>query len=257
MEKAIDLFYLEQGKGIPAIFLHGYPLDHRIWLPVFPHLSKNIHIVAPDLRGHGRSPAPEGVYSMGLMVEDVIRLLDHLKIEKAVIAGHSMGGYVTFKFWQLHPDRTLGLVLVATRANADTEERRLDRQQTADEVLEIGTSKVINTMLLKLTKKTDLYPQIKEIMEGITPQGIAGILRGIADRENAFPWLEKIKVPVVVIAGKEDQLIPVKESTEMAKKLPNAILELIDHAGHLPMLEDPQRVAGCINNLVDRIGKST
>jgi pimeloyl-ACP methyl ester carboxylesterase len=254
MEPTVDLFYVEQGEGIPIVFLHGYPLDHRIWLPVFPHLRKDIHIIAPDLRGHGRSPVPGGVYSMALMAEDVIRLLDRLKIEKVVIAGHSMGGYVTFKLWQLFPERILGLALVATRATADSEERRLDRLRTAEDMVKEGTTKVVNNMLTKLTKKTVLYPQVKEIMDGITPQGIAGILRGIADRENATPWLPQITVPVVVIAGKEDQLVPVEESIEMAKKLPNGELEVIDQAGHLPMMEDPAKVGECINDLIRRVG---
>ena len=253
MEPIIDLFYFEQGEGIPLVFLHGYPLDHRIWLPVFPHLRKDIHLIAPDLRGHGQSPAPEGVYSMTLMVEDVIHLLDKLKIEKAVIAGHSMGGYVTFEFWHLHPDRIMGIALVATRANADSAERRLDRLQTAEGVMKVGTTKVVNGMLTRLTNRTELYPQLKKIMDGITPQGIAGTLRGIADRKNATPWLPQIKVPVFVIAGKEDQLVPLEESIEIAKKLPNGDLVVIDHAGHLPMLEDPAKVAECINDLTRRI----
>jgi pimeloyl-ACP methyl ester carboxylesterase len=238
MDQTVDLFYVEQGQGIPIVFLHGYPLDHRIWLPVFPCLRKDIHIIAPDLRGHGRSP---------------VHLLDKIKIEKVVIAGHSMGGYVTFEFWHKHPDRISGIALVATRANADSEERKMDRLQTAEEVMKAGTAKVIISMLTKLTKKTELYPEIRGIMEGISPQGVSGILRGIANRANASPWLPQINVPTVVIAGRDDQLIPVQESIEMAKKLPDAKLEVIDNAGHLPMMEDPEKVAQCLDDLIFRV----
>jgi pimeloyl-ACP methyl ester carboxylesterase len=254
MDQTVDLFYVEQGQGIPIVFLHGYPLDHRIWLPVFPYLRKDIHIIEPDLRGHGQSPVPEGVYSMSLVVGDVIRLLDKLKIEKTVVAGHSMGGYVIFEFWHEYPDRISGIALVATRANADTEERRMDRLQTAEEVMKAGTAKIVNSMLTKLTKKTELYPEIRGIMEGISPQGVAGILRGIANRANAIPWLPQINVPAVVIAGKDDQLVPVQESIEMAKKLQNGKLEMIDNAGHLPMMEDPEKVAQCLDDLIFRVG---
>jgi pimeloyl-ACP methyl ester carboxylesterase len=254
MDQTVDLFYVEQGHGIPIVFLHGYPLDHRIWLPVFPYLRKDIHIIAPDLRGHGRSPVAKGVYSMSLLVEDVIHLLDKLKIEKVVIAGHSMGGYVTFEFWHKHPDRISGIALVATRANADSEERKKDRSQIAEEVMKAGTVQVVNSMLTKLTKKTELYPEIRGIMEGISPQGVAGILRGIANRANASPWLPQINVPTVVIAGRDDQLVPMQESIEMAKKLQNGKLEMIDNAGHLPMMEDPEKVAQCLNDLIFRVG---
>ena len=253
MEQVINLYYVEQGHGIPLVFLHGYPLDHRIWLPVFPFLKQGIHIIAPDLRGQGRSPVPEGVYSMALMVDDVIRLLDKLKIEKAVLAGHSMGGYVTFEFWHLHPDRVTGIALVATRANADSEEKKLDRLQTAEDVLTNGTAKVVNTMLTRLTHRWTLHSQIKEIMEGITPQGVAGVLRGIAERENATPWLAQIKFPVSVIAGREDQLVPVEEAIKMADDLPNSEMAVIDQAGHLLMMEEPARVAEFITGLIRRV----
>ena len=257
MDQTVDLVYGEQGEGVPLVLLHGYPLDHRIWLPVFPFLRKDVHIIAPDLRGHGKSPIPNGMYSMELLVEDVVCLLDKLRIEKAIVAGHSMGGYVTFEFWHIHPERIAGIALVATRANGDSEERRRDRLQTAEEVMKAGTTRVVDSMLKKLTKKTGLYPELREIMEGISPQGVAGILRGIADRANATPWLSQIKVPVLVIAGSEDQIVPVEESIEMAEKLPDGKLEVIQDAGHLPMMEDPRKVADCLNDLIFRVSEST
>ncbi len=130
---------------------------------------------------------------------------------------------------------------------------KMDRLQTAEEVMKAGTAKVIISMLTKLTKKTELYPEIRGIMEGISPQGVSGILRGIANRANASPWLPQINVPTVVIAGRDDQLIPVQESIEMAKKLPDAKLEVIDNAGHLPMMEDPEKVAQCLDDLIFRV----
>jgi 3-oxoadipate enol-lactonase len=253
MGKNVDLFFLDQGMGIPVIFLHGYPLDHRVWMPIIPLLKKGIRIIAPDLRGMGRSPSTEGVYSMELMAGDLIHLLDQLEIKKVVMAGHSMGGYVTFKFGQLFPERILGIALVATRSNPDPEEKKIERLQSARDVLNNGTSGIIKGMLPRLTKNSDLYPRIMEIMEGASKQGVVGILQGIAERENASTWLPTIQVPVVVIAGKEDQIVPLDEVFEMARKLPTVKLEVIENVGHMPMMENPSRVAECINNLVDLV----
>ena len=255
MGETIDLSYREQGEGIPLVLLHGYPLDHRIWADVLPHLKKNIHVITPDLRGHGNSPVPDGVYTMPQLVDDVVRLLDKLKIEKAVIAGHSMGGYVTFEFWHDHPERISGIALVATRANPDPEQRRAERMQNAAEAKQGLTANIINSMLVKVTRRTELYPRVREIMEGTSPLGIAGILPGIASRADANPWLPGIHVPVTVIAGREDQLIPVKESIEMAEKIPNAKLVLVAHAGHLVMMEEPSIIAKALNDLILRVGE--
>ena len=120
----VDLFYKEYGQGTPVIFLHGFPFDHSIWEPLVPLLSKDARMILPDLRGFGRSPVTEDIYSMRLLAEDVLHLMDHLKIEKAVLVGHSMGGYVSLAFAHAYPGRLLGLGLVATQAAADGPERR-------------------------------------------------------------------------------------------------------------------------------------
>ena len=92
--KPVDLYYEETGQGMPLILVHGFPMDHTTWQPVLPFLNDCARIILPDLRGFGKSPVSKGTYTMRLLAEDILRLMDLLKLEKAVIAGHSMGGYV-------------------------------------------------------------------------------------------------------------------------------------------------------------------
>src|SRR5512144_1307135 len=120
----VNLAYEEHGEGTPVILTHGFPLNRSIWYPVVPKLSEKVHLILPDLRGHGQSPVPEGVYSMRLLAEDLRALMDQLNIEKVVLAGHSMGGYVSLAFARAYPGRLAGLALVATQAAADSPERR-------------------------------------------------------------------------------------------------------------------------------------
>ena len=119
----VDLFYNEQGQGTPVILLHGFPFNHTIWQPVMPLLAEHARLIMPDLRGFGQSPVTDGVYSMRLMAEDVVALMDKLGLEKAVLVGHSMGGYISLAFAQAYPNRLLGLGLVATQDSSDLPEK--------------------------------------------------------------------------------------------------------------------------------------
>jgi pimeloyl-ACP methyl ester carboxylesterase len=118
------LFVEVRGNGLPITLLHGYPLDHTIWDDVADRLAKDARVITPDLRGQGRSPAPEGVYSMAELAGDVVQVLDKLGVEKTVIGGHSMGGYVSLALAQLYPERINGLVLVGSHAFADSPRRK-------------------------------------------------------------------------------------------------------------------------------------
>src|SRR4249920_2288480 len=123
----IKLTYSEAGQGTPVVLLHGFPLSSSIWNEQQQRLSDHYRVITPDLRGHGRSPAPSGVYQMDLLAGDVLALLDALLIQKAILMGHSMGGYVALAAWKLAPDRFLALALVDSQAGADTEAARQGR----------------------------------------------------------------------------------------------------------------------------------
>lgn len=246
---AIDLYFEEHGQGIPAVFLHGFPFDHSIWEPLVPLLRDTARMILPDLRGFGRSPVTDGPYAMRLQAEDVLRLLDRLKIEKAVLVGHSMGGYVSLAFAQAYPGRLSGLGLVATQAAADAPERRQSRYKTAESVAHKGARVVASGMVNTLTHKQELIEPITKLILNAQPAGIVGALKGMADRHDLTGELSKISVPAVVMIGASDQLLSRENVDTMAQMLPKSWLVEIAGAGHMLMMEEPQAVADQLRQL--------
>ncbi len=249
----VNLAYEEHGEGTPVILAHGFPLNRSVWYPVVPMLSAKAHVVLPDLRGHGESPVPDGTYSMRLMAEDLRALMDQLHIEKAVLAGHSMGGYVSLAFARAYPNRLAGLALVATQAAADSPERRAGREKMVDEVRRKGIKAVAEQMTPALTCRADLAEPVHKMIMGMNPKGVKSVLKGMAERPNAQEWLSTITVPAVVIAGAEDKLIPLERGKIMAQLLGRAWLVEVSGAGHLPMMEQPEAVSDAILQLINSI----
>ncbi len=174
----IDLYFEEHGSGTAVVLLHGYPLDHTIWQEVVPTLAEHARVIAPDLRGHGRTDAPKGVYSMRLIADDIAGLLDALELPQAIVVGHSMGGYAALAFAQAYPTRLLGLGMVASQAAADTPKRRAGRLENASEVQQNGLAGIANSMPARLTTQARLIPTLRSLILSTTPEGAAGNLKG-------------------------------------------------------------------------------
>jgi 3-oxoadipate enol-lactonase len=249
----VQLYYEEHGQGIPVVLLHGFPLDHTIWEPLLPVLKEHARIIIPDMRGHGRSPVTDGAYSMRLMAADTAALLDDLKIEKAIVVGHSMGGYVGLAFAYAYPNRLAGLGLIATQAAADTPEKRQDRLNLADEIGRKGVKHLAENMSARLTTKHELIDPIRSMILKMNPKGAIGALKGMADRPDMTDFLPSITIPSLVLAGSDDVLIPIERPRTMEKMLARAWLVEIPSAGHLPMMEYPQQVAEALDQLIEGV----
>ncbi len=249
----IRMYYESYGQGQAVVFLHGYPFDHTIWDAVLPYLSPKIQAILPDLRGFGKTDAPEGTYSMLQHAGDVSGLLDSLGIEKAVLVGHSLGGYIAFEFAQMYPDKLSGMGLIATQAVADSREQRAGRYATAEKVLAQGVTDVADMMPLIVTSDLELRSRLHQLILQASPQGIVGTLRGMAERPDFSPFLPEIQVPAQIVAGENDRGIPLERSLEMERLLPNAHLTVIHEAGHMVMLEAPQATAEAVNHLFESV----
>jgi len=246
----VQLFYEEHGKGTPVVFLHGYPLDHTIWDPLVPRLEKSARLILPDLRGFGQSPVPDGAYTMRLMAEDVVSLLDSLKIDKAIIVGQSMGGYVAMNFAHAYPNRLAGLGLISTQAAADKPENRQGRYNTIELVNKKGIKSVADAMLPRLAARTELNEQSHAIMMKASVKGVVGALKGLAERPDATEWLSNIQVPSVVVIGRKDVIVPAEGVHTMVRLLPWSWLVEIPEVGHMPMMEAPDAVADAMQQLI-------
>lgn len=252
-EIPVELSFEQIGEGIPIILLHGYPLNCSIWKGVVPFLQDISNVVLPDLRGHGNSPVPDGEYAMETMAGDVTALMDHLKIEKAIIAGHSMGGYVSLALARYFPERLLGLGLIGTQAIPDTPERSQARLETIELIKLQGTGVVTDSMINRFTQERKLDKELERIIAGTKAQGLIGTLQGIAKREDATPWLASITVPTLILSGKMDVIIPREKAQEMADLIPHSWWIEIPHAGHMPMMEDPQTSGIALRSLVLKV----
>jgi 3-oxoadipate enol-lactonase len=247
---SISFYYEDLGAGIPMVFLHGFPLGHTIWNGVTPLLVNHFRLILPDLRGHGLSDCPEGHYRMPLIADDIAGLMDYLGMDKAILVGHSMGGYASLAFALKYPERLIGIGLIATQAGADSPEQKVGRYSTIEAVNRDGITNLADTMSQRLTSRPDLIPIIRAMILATCPVGVIGSLQGLAERLDVSGELSKIQAPAVVVAGDADKIIPLERSQEMARMLPLGSLVIIPGAGHMPMMEAPQAVAEALIGLI-------
>jgi len=246
----IDLYYEEYGQGLPVVLLHGFPFDHTTWLPVARILEQTVRVILPDLRGFGKSPSPEGDYSMRLMAEDVRTLLEKLQIRSSILVGHSMGGYVCLAFARTYPTHLAGLGLVSTRAAADTLENRQHRINQAKRVRRKGVKPVADAMIKTVTNDPGQQQELYDLMMTASKEGVMGALMGMADRPDSTGNLSAIRVPSLVLVGDADAIISTEKAQEMSQLLPRAWLREIPGAGHMTITEKPEEVADAILELV-------
>ena len=251
---SINLFYEEYGQGVPIILLHGFPLNHLIWNDVVPYLIGQARVITPDLRGHGQSDAPEGVYTMAMLAEDITGLMDALGLARAIVVGHSMGGYAALALALKAPSRVAGIGLVATQAAADTPERKAGRYASVEDVRQWGLRNLAESMSANLTSRGDLQPLVRQMILSTRPEGVIGSLKGMAERPDVTGQLGRIHGPAVVVAGDADKLVPLEKSQTMARGLPDSRLVVISSAGHLPMMEAPREVADALGGLINPAG---
>jgi pimeloyl-ACP methyl ester carboxylesterase len=243
----MDLAYADQGPGPVVVLLHGFPLSGAMWQEQLSGIGSIYRVIAPDLRGHGESPVPEGIYTMDAMADDVVELLETLEISgPVVIGGLSMGGYVALSIAARYPTRVRALMLMDTRAGADTPEAAQGREATAKAVVAADSAQpVVDAMLPRLFCKMTLEQRpervepMKAVMEKMSPQGIAGALRGMAVRPDRRGELPKIAVPTLVLVGEEDVITPPSEAKAMVAAIPHARLEVVPEGGHLAPYENP------------------
>jgi 3-oxoadipate enol-lactonase len=249
-DHTVQLYFEEHGEGSPVVLVHGFPLDHTIWEPLVPLLSPHARLILPDLRGHGRSPAPAGVYEMRMLADDLLALLDSLELERVTLVGHSMGGYAALAFARAYPNRLEGLGFVASHAASDNLEQRANRLKLARKVARVGVDFLAKDMSAKLTLKPDLVEPLRELMAKTPKEGVIGALKGMADRPDSTEYLNSIVVPTVVVAGAEDPIIPLERSQTMVQLLGRAWLVEVPAAAHMPMMESPDKVASALRELI-------
>ena len=257
MVHGVNLAVEVRGEGPAVLFIHGYPFDHTIWRDQIDGLE-GYRRIAPDLRGMGQSDAPDLGYGMPIYAADLAALLDTLGVDDVVLCALSMGGYVAFEFLRNWRGRVRGLVLLSTRAEADSPDARRARDAAAAAARERGSSAIAESMLPKVLSPAtmaghrDVVERVRELMAGTPVPGIVGALSAMRDRagsESLLPTLAGL--PTLVIAGEADGLTPPDQARAMAQLIPGARLSILPGAGHLPPVEQPAATTHAIREFLD------
>jgi len=244
-------------EGPCVLFIHGYPFDHTIWQYQLSRLE-GCRRIAPDLRGMGLSDAPDLGYSMTTYTDDLAALLDTLGIDKAVLCGLSMGGYIALAFARRWPERLSGLVLMDTRAEPDSAEGRRGRDAQAALARERGAGAVADAMLPKLLGDPDATHspeaiRVRRMIEATPVAGIAGALVAMRDRADSTDLLPALgAIPVLVAVGEHDRIAPAAGAEAMAAAIPGARFEVILGAGHIPPVERPAETTALLADFLQQ-----
>jgi len=243
----IDSHFSDNGSGSTVILLHGFPFNRSMWRGQIEFLSaRGYRCVAPDLRGLGENKSDAEIATMEEMARDVAELMDELKIDRAIICGLSMGCYVAFEFAHMFPSRVEALVLAGARAEGADKAEKKSREQQAKRVREQGMTHAIDSIsqsLLSprtLAEKPDVVSRVREMVASTDPRGAAAAQRGMATRRDYSDDLAKIDVPTLIVAGREDGVRTPEDAEFIDERIPNSQLIVIDDAGHLMNMEQPE-----------------
>ena len=252
-----ELAYQVLGEGAPVILLHAFPANHELWLPAAQSLAARYRVILPDLRGHGDSGIGVGPATMEKHAADLARVLEDADVDRATFAGVSIGGYILFEFWRHSPERVDAFVLCNTKAQADTVEAKTGRLQAAADVMERGVEPFFESMIPRLMGKTtretrpDLVEGALRMMRKMSPQAVAQVQRGMAERPDSVSTLKTINVPTLLITGDEDILTGQPEAELMRQNISGSELKVIPKAGHYSSWEQPELAGTAVRQFLD------
>jgi pimeloyl-ACP methyl ester carboxylesterase len=247
----LRMFYEDRGSSDPTglvVFLHGFPLDHSMWRYQLDYFSTSYRCIAPDLRGFGGTtelvkPDMPMALTIDTFADDVVALLDRLKVKKANIVGLSMGGYIALAIWRKHRKLVRRLVLADTRAAGDTAEAKANRNRQAELVKAQGTRPYADEMLPRLLAKDNVARrgnEVRYMIERTPADTIAETLKALAARKDMIEWLRRVHVKTLIAVGEHDVISPVSDAELIQREVDGSKLAVIPDAGHIAPLENPE-----------------
>jgi 3-oxoadipate enol-lactonase len=254
-----EIVYRVVGEGAPVVLLHPFPLNHEFWLPVADALSTRYRVILPDLRAHGDSGVGEGPVTMEKLASDLARVMDDANVGRAPLVGVSIGGYLLFEFWRRHRGRVAALGLCNTKAPADSAEARAGRLNAANDVIDRGTEPFFESMVPRVFAKTtrDTRPALVEgalrMMRKMSPEDVAQVQRGMAERPDSVDTLKTINVPTLLLTGDEDNLTGVSEAELMRQHISRSEMRVIPKGGHYSAWEQPEEAGKLLRQFLDGI----
>jgi pimeloyl-ACP methyl ester carboxylesterase len=236
-----------RGRGRPMLFLHAFPLDHRMWSAQEP-LAEHLRLIMPDQRGFGGSHSAGGPASIEQLADDAVAILDALQVdEPAIVCGCSMGGYVAQHVAIRHPARVRSLVLVDTKLEADTPEARAARADLAAKVQRLGQEIVADAMVPRLlaaspaaeamTGRAEIAAALTNMIRAQPVETIVAALAALGARPDTSDRMRQVNMPTLLVVGEEDAITPPECLRRAEAIIPDARLLIVPHAGHMTPLE--------------------
>ena len=251
MRKTInDLAVFEEGnnKSKEILFVHGFPYDHFMWQAQFDEFSKDFICVSYDTRGLGDSSFDNGQFTIEMFVDDLETIIDELKLDRPILCGLSMGGYISLRAMERMQNKFSGLILCDTKSEADDNQAKLKRAAAIKQIDSGKYDELIETFVRNcfgdkfVVENNSRYLEVVERSKKNNPTGVKGCLLAMAGRTDTTESLSKINLPTLVICGSEDKLSPPDVMKPMAEKISNSNFVLVEAAGHMTPIENPEKV---------------
>jgi pimeloyl-ACP methyl ester carboxylesterase len=224
------------------LLLHAWPIDRRMWDPQLAAVPEGLALAVPNHPGFGGAPSDGEVTTMASCAATALAAMDDAGIDRAMVCGISVGGYVAFELWRRSRERVAGLLLSNTRAVADAPEGAAARRALAGRLRAEGNVLATDPPpLLAEDAPEELREHVRRLIADQSAEAIAALAIGMAERPDSTPDLPTIDVPTLVVTGEGDRLIPPDVTASMAEAIPGARLEVLEGAGHLPNLEATER----------------
>jgi 3-oxoadipate enol-lactonase len=244
--------------GDAVVMIAGFPVTREIWKAQSNRLSETHRVLRPDLRGMGASSVPDGPYLMETLASDVAAALDACAVERVALVGHSLGGYVALAFTRMFTERVSRLALVCSRLTADTPETAAaryataDRLERADDAAAHELAAYAERLLAPETRarRPEIVTRVRESIAQVDPRGAAAMLRGMALRVASDDIAADLGVPVLVVAGRCDGVLSIDEAERAAAAFPCGRMVVCERSGHLPMLEEADRVTDALGSFL-------
>jgi pimeloyl-ACP methyl ester carboxylesterase len=251
----VTFYYEDRGNGPPVVLVHAFPVDSRMWESQLSDLSSHWRVIAPDLRGFGRSTASDPL-TIESMAADLHALLGEIGALPCVLGGISMGGYIGLAYALKYATDLRALILIDTKAEADNSEQKEARMANARLARAEGAKAIAEKMLPKMLadetphRRPAVSAALRKLMEQCPPATIEHALLAMRDRPDQSANLSSIPVPALVIVGENDSITPIAAAQSMQNRIPNAQLAVIRGAGHMSPMEQPAQVNRAIRQFL-------
>ncbi|MBT2638004.1 alpha/beta hydrolase [Bacillus sp. ISL-39] len=252
-----EMSFIDEGKGDPILLIHGFAGSKHYWDKIIPQVANEYRVIALDLPGHGESGMSKNNYSIEDMAGTIKELLDQIGLDKVTMFGHSLGGYITLAFAEIYPQYLNGYSLVHSTANPDSDDAKEAREANAKKIQEEGAEPFIEGLSRKLFSPENTVENSTEIEETVKigmntiAEGLVSALIAMKNRPDRNHVLEDTELPVLLVAGEMDQIIPAEKTFTVTK--PNIEKQIIEGAGHMSMYEQPEELVKVMKDFLSKI----